>query len=120
MVEFLVRSATLTFMFSLFKKQQKNESENTNQEMQWDKSAQQGLEQSVAQAPVPGIMKQQVKRQLQQAAEEYARQAGKTIVSPEDLMNGLMSRLPANMRKKVEDAAKKGPEGLKDLKKEIR
>lgn len=88
--------------------------------MQWEKSAQQALDQSVAQAPVPGIMKQQVKRQLQQAAEEYAKQAGKTTVSPEDLMNGLMSRLPANMRKKVEEAAKKGPAGLKDLEKEIK
>ena len=107
-------------MFSLFKKQKKSESENAGQEMQWEESAQQALEQSVAQAPVPGIMKQQVKRQLKQAAEEYARQAGKITVSPEDLMNGLMSRLPDNMRKKVEEAAKKGPERLKDLENELR
>src|SRR3989338_5276043 len=106
-------------MFSLFKKKSKEEPTTDNESMRWDASATQALQQAVAQAPVPGIMKQQVKRQLQQAAEEYARNAGKTTVSPEDLMNGLMSKLPDNMRKKVEAAAKKGPEGLKDLEKEI-
>ncbi len=107
-------------MFSLFKKQNKSESENASQEIQWEKSAQQALEQAVAQAPVPGMMKQQVKRQLQQAAEEYAQNAGKTTVSPEDLMHGLLSKLPENMRKKVEDAAKNGPAGLKDLESELK
>ncbi|OGY30944.1 MAG: hypothetical protein A3C02_01095 [Candidatus Andersenbacteria bacterium RIFCSPHIGHO2_02_FULL_45_11] len=107
-------------MFSLFKKKSKEEPTTDNESMRWDASATQALQQAVAQAPVPGVMKQQVKRQLQQAAEEYARNAGKTSVSPEDLMNGLMSRLPENMRKKVEEAAKKGPEGLKDLEKEIK
>lgn len=87
--------------------------------MQWEESARQALDQAVAQAPVPGIMKQQAKRQLQQAAEEYARNAGKTTVSAEDLMQGLMARLPESMRKKVEEAAKKGPEGLKDLEREV-
>lgn len=114
-----LNSATLTRMFSLFKKKSKDEPTADTESMQWDASATQALQQAVAQAPVPRVMKQQVKRQLQQAAEEYARNAGKTTVSPEDLMNGLMSRLPEHMRKKVEEAAKKGPEGLKDLEKEI-
>lgn len=88
--------------------------------MQWDAQATQALNQSVAQTPVPSMMKNQVKHQLKQAAEEYARNNGKTTVSPEDLMNGLMSKLPENMRKKVEEAAKKGPAGLKDLEKEMK
>lgn len=102
-------------MFSLFNKKQPKQEGN----MQWEESARQALNQAVAQAPVPSIMKQQAKRQLEQAAEEYARNAGKTTVTAEDLMQGLMARLPDSMRKKVEEAAKKGPEGLKDLEKEV-
>lgn len=107
-------------MFSLFKKKQNEHPEQGQQTMVWDTTATQALEQAVAQAPVPSMMKQQAKRQLKMAAEEYARGKGKTTVSAQDLMEGLMSRLPDTMRKKVEEAAKKGPEGLKDLEKEVR
>jgi histone H3/H4 len=102
-------------MFSLFKKKSSDEAED----MQWDDAATQALHQATAQAPVPGIMKQQVKKQLQQAAEEYARNAGKKTVSAEDLMQGLMAKLPENMRRKVEDAAKQGPDGIKKLQDEL-
>lgn len=95
-------------MFSLFKKKQPNKLESENSTpIQWEKSARDALNQAVAQAPVPAIMKQQAKRQLEKAAEEYALSQGKITVSAEDLMHGLMARLPEGMRKKVEDAAKK-------------
>lgn len=107
-------------MFSLFKKKQAKKPESENSAiMQWEESARHALHQAVAQAPVPAIMKQQAKRQLEQAAEEYALSAGKTTVSAEDLMHGLMAHLPESMRNKVEEAAKKGPQGLKNLEKEI-
>ncbi|MDA1168944.1 MAG: PCP reductase family protein [bacterium] len=106
-------------MFSFWQKKSSNQSEEASS-LTWDDSATKALAQAVGQAPVPGIMKQRVKRELEQAAEEYARKKGKTSVSAEDLMQGIMSRLPEGMRTKVEDAAKQGPEGLKKLQDELK
>lgn len=111
---------TLNRMFSLFKKQSKNELSSETTEILWDPGATQALNQAVAGVPVPGIIKKQMKRQLEEAAEEYARNAGKKTVSAEDLMSSLMSKLPEHMRKRVEEAAKKGPAGLKDLEGELK
>lgn len=99
------------------------EADNTPQtsgELSWDAQATQALEQSVAQAPVPGMMKNKVKKELSKAAEEAARKAGHTTVTAEDLMNGMLSKMPANMRQKIEKAAESGPEGLKNLENELR
>lgn len=105
-------------MFSFWQK--KSSKDSGNQEtLSWEASATKALAQAVGQAPVPGIMKQRVKRELEQAAEEQARKAGKTTVTAEDLMQGIMSRLPEGMRAKVEKAAKEGPEGLKKLQDEL-
>jgi hypothetical protein len=106
-------------MFSFWQKKSSNKSED-GANLTWDDSATKALAQAVGQAPVPGIMKQRVKRELEQAAEEYARKAGKTTVSAEDLMQGIMAKLPEGMRAKVEDAAKEGPEGLKKLQDELK
>ena len=65
-------------------------------------------------------MKQRVKQELSNAAEEAARTAGKTTVTAQHLMAGILSRLPENMRKKVEEAAKQGPKGLKKLQEELK
>jgi hypothetical protein len=65
-------------------------------------------------------MKGMIKSQLKSAAEEYTRQAGRTTVTAEDLMQGMMAKMPANMKSKVEDALKKGPQGLKDLENELK
>jgi len=105
-------------MFSFWQKKSSNDSASS-EALSWDSSATKALAQAVGQAPVPGIMKQRIKRELEQAAEEHARKAGKKTVTAEDLMQGIMSRLPEGMRKKVEDAAKEGPEGLKKLQDEI-
>lgn len=106
-------------MFSFWQKKSSNQNSEDGGTLAWDDSATKALAQAVGQAPVPGIMKQRVKRELEQAAEEYARKAGKTTVSAEDLMQGIMSRLPEGMRSKVEDAAKQGPDGLKKLQDEL-
>ena len=85
----------------------------------WEAEAKQALDQAVAQAPVPPLMKGMVKKQLQDAAEEYTKNAGRSTVTAEDLMKGLMAKLPDNMKSKVEEAMKKGPSGLKDLEKDL-
>ena len=116
-------------MFSFWKKESKESSKPVSNskiakpatgELSWDKSAIQALAQAVSQAPVPSMMKQRVKQELSSAAEEAARKAGKTTVTAQHLMAGILSRLPDNMRKKVEDAAKQGPAGLKKLQDELK
>ncbi len=116
-------------MFSLWKKKSNEKSESLSPHapqqqssgaLSWDKSAVQALAQAVSQAPVPSMMKQRVKQELSHAAEEAARKEGKNTVTAQHLMAGILSRLPANMRKKVEDAAKQGPAGLKKLQDELK
>ena len=114
-------------MFSFWQKKSSNKRKNEENSqhapsdaLTWDASATKALAQAVGQAPVPGIMKQRVQRELAQTAEEHARNAGKTTVSAEDLMQGIMSRLPEGMRSKIENAAKEGPDGLKKLQDELK
>lgn len=85
----------------------------------WSKPAQEGLEQAMQQTPVPAMLKMTVRKQLESAAEEAARAAGHNEVTAEDLMQGLLSKLPASMREKVEQAAKLGPDGLKKLQEKL-
>ena len=85
----------------------------------WDQAAEAALEQAISQAPVPGMLRGRVKSELKKAAEEHARQQGHTNVTAEDLMNGMLAKLPANMKAKVEEAMKQGPRGLEDLKKDL-
>lgn len=108
-------------MFQFWKKSKSESSElSTSGAITWDPKAQDALAQAVAQAPVPAMMKSMVKNELKKAAEEYAQKNGHTSVTPEDLMQGLMAKLPDNMKAKVENALKKGPSGLKDLEKELK
>lgn len=89
-------------------------------ELTWDAQATQGLEQAIAQAPVPAMLKGRVRTELKSAAEGVARAEGRNTVTAQDLMQGLLSRLPENMRSKVETAMQGGPDKLKDLEKELR
>lgn len=100
-----------------FWKKKKEGTQDTS--LTWDAQASQALEQSLAQAPVPKMMKSMVKSQLKKAAEDIARKNGRTTVTAQDLMEGMLSRMPAHMRTKVEDAMKQGPEGLERLKKDL-
>lgn len=85
----------------------------------WSAEAQAALDQAVAQAPVPTMMKAMVKKELRKAAEEATQKAGRASVTPEDLIHGMMAKLPADMKTKVEDAMKKGPSGLQNLQKDL-
>jgi len=86
----------------------------------WTKEAQQALEQSVSKAPVPKLLKNRMKKELQKAAEEVTRKAGQTEVTAEDLMHGLLAKLPPGMKHQIQQAAKQGPAGLKALEKKFR
>lgn len=103
-------------MLNFFKK---NKEEKNTGTMPWNTQAKQALEQSVAQAPVPQILKGKVKKELAKAAEKAAQAAGHTEVTAEDLMAGLMEKLPAKMKKQVEQAARQGPQGLKNLQQQL-
>jgi hypothetical protein len=96
----------------VFGRNKKNESPP----LAWEPAAEAALEQALGQAPVPAMLKGRVKSELKNAAEEHARKSGHATVTPEDLMNGMLARLPANMKTKVEEAMKKGPQGLEGLK----
>lgn len=99
----------------------KKEAGETNPtELTWTSQATQGLEQALAQAPVPAMLRGRVRSELVNAAETHARAAGRNEVTPQDLMEGMLRKLPANMRSQVEEAMKKGPAGLKDLEQHLK
>jgi hypothetical protein len=102
-------------MLNIFKKKSSDE----HSPLSWDNSAVQALAQAVSQAPVPSMLKGRIKSELSKAAEEAARKEGKTTVTAQHLMAGILARLPEDMRKKVESAAKEGPAGLKKLQNEL-
>jgi hypothetical protein len=108
---------------NLFRRQKKqipsSSKEPSPEALSWDSQATAALNQAVSQVPVPGPFKNRVKRELQTAAEDHARTANRTNVTPEDLMQGFLAKMPAGMRQKVENAMKEGPDGLKRLQKDL-
>lgn len=98
-------------MLHFFKGKEKKDTSK----MPWNQEAKNALEQSMAQAPVPNMLKGKVKKELSKAAEAAAQKAGRAEVTAEDLMAGLMEKLPKNMKQQVEQAARQGPDGLKRL-----
>ena len=106
-------------MFNFKKKEKKDDTNNDLTALTWDATATQALEQAMSQAPVPKMLKGKVKKELKKAAENVAQSNNRTTVTAEDLMQGMLVKMPANMRSKVEDAIQQGPEGLKNLEKEL-
>ncbi|MDP3997351.1 MAG: hypothetical protein U1C49_00950 [Candidatus Andersenbacteria bacterium] len=103
----------------MYKFWHKQKQEPAQSDLQWDTQAQQAVDQALAQAPVPAMLKGQVKKELTKAAEAAARAAGHEQVTAEDVMAGLLSKMPAKTRQKVEDAMKGGPEKLRHLQDEL-
>ena len=109
------------YMFNFWsKKSEKSENSQSSGELSWDAQAESAINQAVAGAPVPGMLKNRLKSQLRGAAQKVAKDAGSTKVTAEHVMQGLLSQLPANMRTQVEKAMKKGPAGLAELQKKFR
>jgi len=106
-------------MFKFFGKSKSGAPASDTGAMTWDPQATQGLEQAMGQAPVPAMLKGRIRQELVSAAEGVAQRAGRTNVTAQDLMEGLLSKLPASMKSKVEDAVKGGPEKLKELEKDL-
>lgn len=101
-----------------FRKKQDNDNDNSAP-LTWDTTATQALKAAINQAPVPTMLKGKVKKELKKAAETATRSGNRTIVTAEDLMRGMLAKMPANMRSKVEEAMQKGPAGIKNLEKEL-
>jgi hypothetical protein len=74
----------------------------------WTAEATQALDEAVAQAPVPQLLKNRLKKELKKTAEDHAQKNNRTTVTPQDLLEGLMTRLPAHMQQKVKDMMEKG------------
>jgi len=104
-------------MFGFGKKKQTQAQPDS---LTWDDQARAALAQSIKQAPVPKLLKGKVKQELKQAAEEVTRKDNRTQVTAQDLMAGMLSKMPTAMRSKVERAAQQGPQGLKNLEKELK
>ena len=69
----------------------------------WSSEATQALEMALAQAPVPALLKGKVRSELTKAAESATKSAGRSQVTPEDLVNGMMAKLPPDMQQKAKD-----------------
>jgi len=102
-----------------FWKKKNTESTPQRDGLTWSDAARAGLEQALAQAPVPALLKNRVRGELKSAAEATAQAAGRSEVTPQDLMEGMLSKMPAAMRNQVETAMKGGPEALNDLQKRL-
>jgi len=82
--------------------------DSSNAALTWDPQATQALETSISQAPVPQMLKGKLRGEMTKTAEAEARKNGHSTVTPEDLMSGLMSKLPPDMQGKVKDMMQKG------------
>lgn len=103
-------------MLSLFRRKKEDGSAVA---LTWHAQATEALEQAVAGAPVPSLLKKRLRKELTSAAEAHARKHGRSEVSPEDLMQGLLSKMPAEMKNRIMQAARKGPQGLQLLQKQL-
>jgi hypothetical protein len=103
-------------MFSWRRQQSASDSSS----LRWNDEAKKALEQALVQMPVPAMLKGQVRKELETAAENYARGAGRSEVTAQDLMEGMLAKMPPEMRAKVEEAMKQGPAGLKKLQDELK
>lgn len=89
-------------------------------DLAWEDAASAALDQAAAQAPLPGPLKGRLRRELKTAAEANVRAAGRATVTAEDLMAGLLSKLPPAMRDRITQAIQQSPAGLKQLESELK
>lgn len=80
----------------------KKDNESGAEKITWQPAASQALEAAMNQAPVPKLLKGRLKKELMKAAEEKAKTAGHTEVTPQDLIEGLMAKVPPEMRGQLE------------------
>lgn len=106
----------------MFKRWRRNKDDHNSKDNQssnafkWDDKASKALDAAVSQSHVPAMLKNKVRGELAKAAEVAATKSGHDTVTPEDLMAGMLEKLPADIRNQVEQAAQQGPDGLTKLK----
>jgi len=102
------------------KKESEQGQEPSSGELTWHPQATQAIEMALSQAPVPGMLKGQIKKQLTKSAESATRNAGRSEVTAEDVMNGMLAAMPDNVRGQVEQAIEsKDPSKLQDLQRKL-
>ncbi|MDD5074224.1 MAG: hypothetical protein PHU92_03580 [Candidatus Shapirobacteria bacterium] len=107
-------------MTSWWNKFKKSQPQSEDQPLSWDEQAKTAINQAIQQAPVPPMLKGRLRKELEGAAESEAQKTNRKTVTAEDVMNGLLSKLPANMRQQVEEAMRGGPDALKKLQGKLR
>lgn len=106
-------------MRKFWQKNKETTSSNTSA-VTWEEEAKQSIDKAIVQAPVPAVLKGRIRQELMKAAEAEALRAGRNKVTPEDVMAGLLAKMPATMRDRVTQAMQQGPEGLKNLEQDLR
>ena len=86
----------------------------------WDPAASEAIQKALKQAPIPSMLQGRIKKELSKAAEEAARHANSDRVLAEHVMQGMLAKMPANIRDQVQSAMQGGPEELDKLQKKLR
>lgn len=94
-------------MFNNWFKKKKDGDNKEAAALTWEAQATQALDMAIQQAPVPKLLKNKVRTELAKAAEDIAKKEGRTTVTAMDLMNGMMAKIPDNMKGKVQDMINK-------------
>ncbi len=101
----------------------KNQTSNADQpsSLIWDPEASAGIQQALKQVHIPKILTGRIKKELRQAAEDAARADGRAHVTSQDVLSGMLAKMPADMRQQVTKAMQEGnPDELKKLGKKLR
>jgi len=95
-------------MFKNWFKKEKAADQSSDSVMTWDGQATQALEMAVAQAPVPQMVKGKLRTEMKKMAEAEAQKNNRHNVTAEDLLQGMMAKLPSHMQDKVKGMIEKG------------
>jgi len=98
----------------------KSNEEPDASDITWSDAARRGLSQALDQAPIPKMLRGQVKKQLKKSAEAQARAENVTTVTQQHVLTGMLELLPKNMRGEIEQAMQSGdPSQLQNLQKKF-
>lgn len=92
-----------------------------DESISWSSDATTAIGQALAQAPIPAILKGKIRKELMAAAEEAAQVAHHSEVTPQDVMQGLLAKIPASVQSQVAAAmASKDPHQIAKLQQQLK
>jgi hypothetical protein len=98
----------------------KKKRESDKHDLLWDPSASEAIQMAMQQAPIPKMLQGRIRKELRKAAEETARQVKSDRVLAEHVMQGMLAKMPANIRDQVQSAMQSGPSEIAKLQKKLR